>query len=349
MKTLNNNGYFAAANSRGGFVSFFKDIFRNGELDYLYIIKGGSGTGKSRLMREIAAMAEKSGDEIEYFYCSSDPMSLDGIILKKRHVGVIDGTPPHAEEPSLPGCSDEIINLGEFWDGRILRQNREQIAELTEKKKQLYKIAYSYLSAAGKAAEAAELLTLPSIKTEKLCSWAERLAGRFEKNVYPCERLRLTSAISYMGVCDTGSFYDSASRRFVLSDPARIAPVVLSSLRRALSDAGSSVLLSYSPLDTGNLNGIYIKDERVSFTVIGELESDAVINTDRFLDRDIYRENRTKIRYLRKSAEAMVNSAVETMQLIYRLHSEVEKIYSAAMDFGAKEKYTQKLIKTILT
>ena len=348
MKILNNNGYFAAANSRGGFVSFFKDIFRNGELDYLYIIKGGSGTGKSRLMREIAVMAEKAGDEVEYFYCSSDPKSLDGIILKKRRVGVIDGTPPHAEEPSLPGCYDEIISLGEFWDGRILRQNREQIAELTEKKKQLYKNAYSYLSAAGEAKEAAELLILPSIKTEKLCSWAERIAGRFQKSKYPCEGLRLTSAISYMGVCDTGSFYERASRRFVLNDPSRIAPVVLSSLRRALSDAGCSVLLSLSPLDTGNLNGIFLKDEGVSFTAVGEAESDAVINTDRFLDRDIYRENRTKIRYLRKSAEVMINSAVETMQRIYNIHSEIEKIYAVAMDFGAKERYTQKLIKTIL-
>ena len=348
MKILNNNGYFAAANSRGGFVSFFEDVFRSGELDYLYIIKGGSGTGKSRLMREIATAAEKSGDEAEFFYCSSDPMSLDGIILKKRRVGVIDGTPPHTEEPSLPGCYDEIINLGEFWDGRILRENRERIAELTAKKKQLYKGAYSYLSAAGKATEAAELLTLPAIKAEKVCSWAERLAGRFQKSRSYCEKIRLTSAISYMGVCDTGIFYNRASRRFVLNDPARITPVVLSALRRTLSDAGSSVLLSFSPLDTGNLNGIYIKDEGVSFTAVESSESDAVINTDRFLDRDIYRENRARIRYLRKSAEAMVNSAVETMKHIYGIHSDVEKIYASAMDFKAKERYTAELIKTIL-
>ncbi len=348
MKILNNNGYFAAANSRGGFVSFFRDIFRNGELDYLYIIKGGSGTGKSRLMREIAAAAENAGDETEYFYCSSDPLSLDGIILKKRRIGVIDGTPPHAEEPSLPGCCDEIINLGEFWDGKILKQNRDLIISLTERKKKLYRSAYSCLSAAGKATEAAELLTLPAIKKEKLSSWAERIAGRFQKSAYPREEIRLTSAISHMGVCDTGSFYNMASRRFVLNDPVRIAPVVLSSLRKALWDTGNSVLLSFSPLDTGNLNGIFIKNEGVSFTAIGEADKGSVINTDRFLDRDIYRENRAKIRFLRKSAEAMVISATETMKSIYRIHSDIEKIYASAMDFGAKEKYTEKLIKTII-
>lgn len=348
MKTLNNNGYFAAANSRGGFVSFFKDIFRSGELDYLYIIKGGSGTGKSRLMRELATAAEGANDTVEYFYCSSDPRSLDGIILNKRRIGVIDGTPPHSEEPSLPGCRDEIINLGEFWNSRILRQNSGIISELNERKRLLYKNAYSYLSAAGEASEAAALLTLPAIKREKLVAWARRAAQKLGEGSTPREEIRLTSAISYMGECDTGVFYNSAKTRFVLNDTARISPVVLSALRSALMERGCSLSLSFSPLDTGSLNGIFVKDVGASFTEYGSAERNNAVNTDRFIDKDVYRENRVKIRFMRKSAFEMVESAAQTMRLIYEIHSEIEKIYASAMDFSAKEKYTEKLIKTVL-
>ena len=348
MTVLNNNGYFAAANSRGGFVSFFKDIFRNGKLDYLYIIKGGSGTGKSRLMREIAHAAECVGEEVEYFYCSSDPRSLDGIILKGRGVGVIDGTAPHSEEPNLPGCADEIINLGEFWDSNLLRKNKAIISELTETKRKLYQNAYSYLAAAGQANEVANLLTIPALKKEKLDSWAKRTVQRFGESKNPCEEIRLTSAISYMGECDTGEFYNAADRRFVLCDTAHISPFVFASLRRAFFERGCSVSLSFSALDTGALNGIFVKGERVSFTEFGDTARNAVINTDRFLDKEIYRQNRTKIRFLRKSASAMVESASETMKEIYEVHSKIEKIYASAMDFDAKEKYTKKLIKTVL-
>ena len=62
--------YFAAANTAAGFLSWFDDIFDPRSLDYIYIIKGGSGTGKSTLMKKAAAKAELLGAKCEYFYCS---------------------------------------------------------------------------------------------------------------------------------------------------------------------------------------------------------------------------------------------------------------------------------------
>ena len=76
--------YFAALNGGKGFVSFFDDIFS--PLDRVYIIKGGPGTGKSKLMRDIAAEAVNKAYTVEYFCCSADPDSLDGIIIKELNV-----------------------------------------------------------------------------------------------------------------------------------------------------------------------------------------------------------------------------------------------------------------------
>lgn len=89
--------YFSGGNTASGFVSYYDYIFR--ELDRLYIIKGAPGTGKSKLMRDIANEADNRSYKVEYYHCSSDPDSLDGIIIRDISVGVLDGTAPHVGVP----------------------------------------------------------------------------------------------------------------------------------------------------------------------------------------------------------------------------------------------------------
>ena len=352
MNILNNNGYFAAANSQAGFVSFFDKIFSPSELNFLYIIKGGSGTGKSRLMKQIGEAAAAAGDTPEYFYCSSDPSSLDGILLKDRKVAVIDGTAPHVAEPRLPGCFDEIINLSIFWNGDVLKEHKNDISNLCAEKNRLYHRAYTYLAAAGNLNRAADLLCMPAVKQEKLDNWARRFASRFVSDGRGEEKTRLTSAISYMGVVDTGIFYDKAEKHYVIKDSVYLASNVLAALRNALNQRGFSCEVSFDPLDTSKVNAIYITDSNTSVTTADDRSAidpdDSVINTERFFDRSIYRLLRTQTRFLHKCSETLTEYAVETMKEIFALHSEVEKVYISAMDFKAKERYTDKLIKKIL-
>ena len=87
--------YFLAANSSSGFVSFFDEL-SNPEDDWrLFILKGGPGTGKSSLMKAIGAHMSALGKRVEFLHCSSDPSSLDGIILWEDKVCFSDGTAPH--------------------------------------------------------------------------------------------------------------------------------------------------------------------------------------------------------------------------------------------------------------
>ena len=46
-------GYFACANSSRGFCNYFESNLQG--LERLYILKGGPGTGKSTLMKEVGA------------------------------------------------------------------------------------------------------------------------------------------------------------------------------------------------------------------------------------------------------------------------------------------------------
>ncbi|MBQ7821104.1 MAG: hypothetical protein IJ391_02340 [Clostridia bacterium] len=348
---LKGNSYFAAANSRAGFVSFFDKIFTQDELCYLYIIKGGSGTGKSRLMKEVGAEAEKLGEGVEYFYCSSDPDSLDGVILKNRGIGIIDGTSPHVAEPRLPGCFDEILNLGAFWDSGILRAHREEISLLCAEKSDLYQRAYSYLSVAGKLTSICDGMIKPHVRHTKLNMWAQRMCKRFDGSKAYTEKIRLTDGISYRGRTKLDSFYTSAREHYVISDTMHISHIVLQALCEAAKARGISHTVSYEPLDTSKINGLYLHDIGVSFTQLSYDKEpgahDTLINTERFFDREAFKDDRSGVRSMNKCALLMTDAATETMKRIFSLHSALEDIYISAMDFKAKEEYTAALVKRI--
>ena len=89
---------FAASNSAEGFRNYYGEIFTDDRIDRLYIVKGGPGTGKSHFMRAVARYARGRGYDAVEFYCSSDPTSLDGLLLTKEGsptIGFLDGTAPH--------------------------------------------------------------------------------------------------------------------------------------------------------------------------------------------------------------------------------------------------------------
>ena len=141
------NTHFAAVNSGRGFISFYKDIFGAPTVRRRYIIKGGPGTGKSSFMKRVASEAEARGRDVEYYRCSSDPRSLDGMIIDGE-IALMDGTAPHVYEPVIAGAADEIIDLGRFWDSDRLYSNYNDIASLTALKSASYSRAYKFLSSA---------------------------------------------------------------------------------------------------------------------------------------------------------------------------------------------------------
>lgn len=87
--------FFLGANSSQGFVSRFDQLGDAHDDWRCTVIKGGPGTGKSSLMKRLAAAMEETCPVIEEIYCSSDVDSLDGVIFPDLKLSIADGTPPH--------------------------------------------------------------------------------------------------------------------------------------------------------------------------------------------------------------------------------------------------------------
>ena len=142
------NFYLASSNTTEGFCNHF-DSINPEDNSFTYVIKGGSGTGKSTFMKKVGRYFEEKGFDIEYFCCSSDVSSLDGVRIVQKNVSIVDGTSPHITEAVLPQVKDKIINVGDFISPDI-RKYKSQIEQILPKKKQCFDLCYKYLSCVRK-------------------------------------------------------------------------------------------------------------------------------------------------------------------------------------------------------
>ena len=138
---------FASANTGDGFFNCFDSI---GSADgFQYILKGPSGCGKSTLMRRVADHFTAKGCTIEYFHCSSDPSSLDGVRIVEMDVSIVDGTAPHVTEALMPMITHALVDLGVSVRSEAKAVKAEIAAQMALKKNAYIKV-YDCLAQAKK-------------------------------------------------------------------------------------------------------------------------------------------------------------------------------------------------------
>ena len=174
--------YFLGGNTAHGFYSLYDSLCPPENGDFLWILKGGPGCGKSSFLKKLGAAAEAHGLDVEYVLCSGDPDSLDGVYIPALRLGYADGTAPHALEPKLPAVSGLYLDLGQFYDREALKAHSDEIRRLHEAYRAHYQTAYRILSAASGAAEAAAgERTEPHLSFTAVHERPGRLSRRFSR------------------------------------------------------------------------------------------------------------------------------------------------------------------------
>ncbi len=278
MKTAVPVRYFAASNSAHGFCNYFDDIFSTAYVDHLYIIKGGPGTGKSYFMKTVARRAVMAGYAITEYACSSDPDSLDGLILRKNAaptIGFVDGTAPHVAEVMSPGVHEELIDLGVFWDTSVILDNRDAISRDTAAKAQAYADAYAHLRAAGEMVVIADRLLEPALRHDRMAALIARILRGLPKGCNKtAQNPKITANATVPQPCKTGAqpqriFTDSDK---MLPQMAPVSPNI--ALRRAIGMTGRVTLPTYEQMaDTVVLvgDGKTPADRLLAARIIGRL------------------------------------------------------------------------------
>ena len=361
--------FFAAVNSAGGFVSWFDEIFKTDELGRLFIIKGGSGTGKSTLMKRIADRGVSLGCECEYYYCSSDPKSLDGIILRDnsaradargvmnyKSIAIIDGTAPHTRDPKLPGAADEIVNLGDYWQTDALCDHRGELARLTNEKTARFNQSYEFLYAAGELDKLLNSDAARFILTEKLNAAAERLIEQAKKGLKRGQRTgafrlaaRPVSALSTLGRASFDTYRESAGKVCEVTDVMGTSQFMFDALINLARRQRLEVYRAPVPLEPSQSEALYFP--RLDLAVVrsdkpGDYYNPdlKIINMERFIDRSLLTQSdRKRRRMLTKYRDELISDALAGMSEAGELHGEIERIYREAMDFDAVGRFCDEL------
>lgn len=331
---------FAGTNTGSGFVSFYDRIFPEGELSALYIIKGGSGTGKSTFMRRVLAAAADEGYSGRGYLCGSDESSLDGALIFGKcgkRVGIIDGTPPHARELRCPGAAGDILDFGRFWDSAALRHRRYEIETHSRCKSMAFDTAYRYLGAAEKINRHVHKLCASAFCRSKAAAAARRLVARFDG--MGCVSHSQISGYTMGG--EVHLEYDvTDALLFPVIGDGDIAALFLDEVVHEARLCGTAACVSYSPLDLSHAESVYFPCNRaLVYRCDGAVPENSakVINTRRFVDCAAVGEVRQKIRFGKKCRASLVDGALESLREAREHHFALEKIYGSCMNFDALE------------
>lgn len=346
--------YFLGANSKDGFQSLYGG-FCHAEGDYLTIIKGGPGTGKSGFMRKIGQVAEKRGLNVEYVLCSGDPDSLDGVYIPSLHRGWVDGTAPHVAEPKKFGINSDYVNLGQFCTGEFDDEDKHAIDALYSKYKRDYAAAYDYLAAAW----ATRRGYMPPLFNGELRDVIRR---RINNIIHRAKRRDKYNLCEASGSCERymhaltckgelwleNEIASMADLIYAIDDGYGGADIALQFAAEEAATLGAATILCRDPLDINRLDAVILPEWRVAFAMSGYgIEGARHIRLDAAVDNGEAQKHRAEIREGRQIEERLKASALSRLAVAKQKHDELEVQYIARMDFPALTEFTDKYIAKV--
>lgn len=333
--------YFLGANSAGGFYSLYDDFVCPKEGDFLWVIKGGPGCGKSTFMKKIGKAAENAGFTVEYILCSGDPDSLDGVYIKEKRTAYVDGTAPHVIDCTLPGGSGLYLDMGAFYRPDPLLKRRETLENLTHAYKARYTRAYELL----RAVESVSPERIPGLKGEVTLAAVKKRAESMARRYISAgngftRRSRFLSAISCQGIYRLPETVVSLCRRVVtLENAFGLADTFLKEVYQTAQQRQQPVILCPCPLNSQRLEAVLLPEADLAF--VAEVPRETWpgpvwrhLRLDAMVDGDAVRSHREELRRVRHIREELLSLAVESLQEAKALHDTLEGTYRPYVDFS---------------
>ncbi|WP_332695016.1 PRK06851 family protein [Halalkalibacter lacteus] len=355
-KVLN---FYAGGNTAKGFYSLYDSALE--DLNRLFILKGGPGTGKSSLMKAVGEEIVSKGLDIEYLHCSSDNNSIDGVIIPEFQVGVVDGTAPHIIEPKAPGVIEEYVNLGVAWDSKKLATNKEEILQLNKTISQTYQKAYDTFATALKAHDDIEDIYISNMDFSEANKLTEELItdiyGEDTIEKQPKIKHRFLGAATPKGAVDfiQNLTEDIGKRYFIKGRAGSGKSTMLKKIAAAGEARGFDVEVYHCGFDPNSLDMVIVRekdfaifDSTAPHEYFPDRDSDEIVDmytrciaggTDEKFAKDI---ERTTKPYKDKMIEGVAYLAEAKA-----LRDMLEAYYIKAMDFSKVEEIQEQIIEEI--
>ena len=350
--------WFLGANAPKGYFSKFDQLFSEAPNGKCYLLKGGPGTGKSTMLKKIAAVLKEKDPSTELVFCSADTDSLDAVIAFDGKFVAADATLPHGVEPRYPGAYETTVDLSDCWDEKVLKEHSEEISLLFDSNRRFHEEARRYLSAAANLLEEAARLGMESLFIGKAENAALRICakelGKGEKK-RGSEKQRFLSAVTEKGVVFMEKTPKILSEKiYAVDDEAgAVSRIFMNTVRKYAIEHGFDIITCKCPLfPLEKTEHIFIPSLKIGFITLNkrhkiDAENKRTIHSVRFYDRKKYAQNKIKIRFALRLASSLVGEAALCMKEAKRVHDLLESYYIPAMDFSKTEEKLRKILEEI--
>ena len=350
---------FPGGNTPQGFFSYYNYILP--DADRIFVLKGGPGTGKSTFMRRMAETLRTRGYDTEHHHCSSDNNSLDGIVIPALKIAFIDGTAPHVVDPKNPGCVDEIIHLGDYWDEKKMIVNKKAVIDCNTEISRNFQRAYRLLRAAKSIYDDWEAVNTAALDHAAANCKGEQLIAALFTGV--CDigvgkvRKLFASAITPDGPVNylDSSVWPQKNCYVLMGDPGTGKSTVVQKVMNAAVIRGLDVEAFYCPLDPEKVEHLVIPALGAAVTTsIMPHTCQAIKNPAMTIDMSECLQPAVLTRYQDITAydqEVFWELFVKSIACIKRskdLHDELETYYVPNMDFAGIENRWRQTLDRVL-
>ncbi len=358
-KTVLPVSFFFGANNKSQYCSLFNGLYSPYEEGKHLILKGGPGTGKSTLMKKVAEKLERKGYFVERGYCSADPDSLDIVLAPEINFSILDGTAPHTFDPTLPGVSEHIVDLGVAWDRNYLNSHIKEIGELIKDNSLQHKKVADFMNVAARIERESAAVCVGFTDAEKLERYVKRLAARIipERKDVPQGKInkRFLSAVSPDGVAVQYDTVVALSEKIITVEDeySAVSPYIAEYISAYAVNNGYDVYQCYCPLfPRYKIEHIIIPELKTALFTQNSYhysvdDGEKLVHASRFYDKDSFRANKEKLNLQKKAKKELIDEAVKKLSLAKDIHDRLEEYYIKATDFDTINEIGEKILRTL--
>jgi hypothetical protein len=327
-------------------------------LNRLFVLNGGPDIWKSKFMEKFGGELAKLPYDVEYIHCPLNPASLDGVLIPKLGMGIINGTLLQTSEPADPKIVNEIADLELIVNADKLSVHKQEIQDIQNNMQKHIEQAYAEFAKGLKVHDEWEKIYISNMNFAKADLLTEKvigkLFGRSSLNKTGCIRHRFFGGSTPEGPVDyveniTGN---TATRYFIKGRPGSGKSTMLKKILKSAQNRGMDTEVYHCGFDPDSLDMLLFPELRLCIfdstsphEYYPSLESDRVIDMYSTLvtsgTDELYENELADIiaRYKAFTGEGTAQLASAKTSL-----EKLEQIYNDATDFYVIDRICNELL-----